>query len=146
MNYSALHRRSRRGGNLIEFAMILPVAVLLIFGIFENGWYVYQKWAVQSATSEGCRKGAFVHPKGAGFDSPTYVASWNMKDQMALAGLDCEKDKQLECQFTAELVGDTPLESLVCGSSIRYKQITGLIPGTPTHVETNTTALLEMQR
>lgn len=146
MTFYRLNRRPKRGSNLIEFALILPVAVLLIFGIFENGWYVYQKWAVQSATSEGCRKGAFVHPKGVGYDSPIYVASWNMKDQMALSGLDCESDTSLECQFTAELVGDTPLESLICESSIRYKQITGLIPGAPTHVTTNTTALLEMQR
>jgi hypothetical protein len=131
---------------LIEFALILPVFVLLLFGIFENGWYVYQTWAVHSATAEGCRKGSFVHPKGVGYDSPVYVASWNMKDQMAMVGLDCETDSTLECQFYAELVGTTPLESLVCGTTIRYKQITGLIPGVPTHVESNTTALLEMQR
>jgi len=126
--------------------LILPLAVLMIFGIFENGWYVYQKWAVHTATAEGCRKGAFVHPKGVGYDSPRYIAEWNMKDRMALAGLDCEADSALECNFTAELVGESPLESLVCGSSLRYKQITGLIPGVPTHVQTSTTALLEMQR
>jgi hypothetical protein len=138
--------RKRRGGNLIEFALILPVAVLVFFGIFENGWFVYQSWAVHKATAEGCRKGAFVHPKGVGLDSPVYVASWNMKDQMALVGLDCEKDKALECQFKAELVGATPLESIICGTTIRYKQITGLIPGVPTHVGATTSSLLEMQR
>ena len=140
------HPNRRRGSNLIEFALILPVAVVMFFGIFENGWYVYQSWAVNKATADGCRLGAFVHPKGGGFSSPVYVASWNMKDQMSYAGLDCEKDTKLECQFTAELVGATPLVSLVCGTSIRYKQITGLIPGVPTHVTATTTALLEMQR
>ena len=37
MTFYHLNRRPRRGSNLIEFALILPVAVLLIFGIFENG-------------------------------------------------------------------------------------------------------------
>ena len=41
------HPNRRRGSNLIEFALILPVAVVMFFGIFEHGWYVYQSWAVK---------------------------------------------------------------------------------------------------
>ena len=44
-----------RGATLVEFAMVLPVFVLLLFGIIEFGRYFFVQHTLQFATREGTR-------------------------------------------------------------------------------------------
>ncbi len=44
-----------RGASLIEFAIILPLLVLLLFGIMEAGWAFSQSVEVRNAAREGAR-------------------------------------------------------------------------------------------
>ena len=53
---------SRRGQTLIEFAMILPILMMLIFGVIEFGRYLYLKNSVTNAAREGARKAVVTNP------------------------------------------------------------------------------------
>ena len=49
-------RGQRRGVALVEFAMVVPVLFLFIFGIIELSRYVMVQQALTSAAQRGCRK------------------------------------------------------------------------------------------
>lgn len=52
-------RRTReRGIALVEMALILPILVLLTFGVIEYGWMFMKAHQVTSAAREGARAGA----------------------------------------------------------------------------------------
>jgi Flp pilus assembly protein TadG len=47
--------RDERGTSLVEFALILPVLVLFIFGIIDFGWAFSQQLSLKHAAREGVR-------------------------------------------------------------------------------------------
>ena len=57
-------RRPRRrcggdeGAVLVEFAIVVPLFLLLLFGVVEFGWAFYQKLDVRSGANEGARLAA----------------------------------------------------------------------------------------
>lgn len=53
---------SRRGGNTIEFALIVPVWIVLVFATLEYGWCAFVQSTLERAVSAGARRGAMVGP------------------------------------------------------------------------------------
>jgi Flp pilus assembly protein TadG len=51
-------RRSRRGSQAVEFALVLPVLLTLTAGIVDYGWYYSTELTVIHAVREGARAGA----------------------------------------------------------------------------------------
>jgi Flp pilus assembly protein TadG len=50
------HRRRRtRGQSLVEFAVVLPIFLLILSGILDFGFLLYSRMTVISATREGAR-------------------------------------------------------------------------------------------
>lgn len=49
--------KSERGSALVEFALILPLLVLLLFGIIEFGLLLYNQQVLTNASREGARYG-----------------------------------------------------------------------------------------
>jgi len=49
--------KSRRGASAVEFAIVLPVLLMLIFGIAEFGILMYDKAVITNASREGARAG-----------------------------------------------------------------------------------------
>lgn len=47
--------RNNKGTTLVEFALVLPLFFLLIFGIIDFGWYFFVEHTLQYATREGMR-------------------------------------------------------------------------------------------
>lgn len=50
-----LKRKNERGANLVEFAILAPLLILLVFGIIEFGWLFGQYNAVRHGAREGAR-------------------------------------------------------------------------------------------
>ena len=48
---------SQRGASAVEFALILPVLVLILFGIIEFSLLMYNKAMITNASREGARRG-----------------------------------------------------------------------------------------
>jgi len=47
-----------RGAAALEFAIVVPVFLVLVFAIIDFGWYFFVQHTIQLATSEGARLGA----------------------------------------------------------------------------------------
>jgi Flp pilus assembly protein TadG len=54
-NLNRLRRRRRRGAQMVEFAIILPVLVLLLFGIIQYGWIFLKTSQLNQAARMGSR-------------------------------------------------------------------------------------------
>ncbi|NTU49622.1 MAG: pilus assembly protein [Desulfobulbaceae bacterium] len=52
------HARSQKGSALVEFALMLPVFLLLLFGVVTFSIALYDKTVLTMATREGARAGA----------------------------------------------------------------------------------------
>ncbi len=52
-----LNIRGQRGAAAIEFAIVLPVLVLLLFGTIEFGLLLYNQQVITNASREGARAG-----------------------------------------------------------------------------------------
>jgi Flp pilus assembly protein TadG len=52
-----LYRISQKGAAVVEFALILPLLVLLLFGIIEFSAIMYDKQMITNASREGARRG-----------------------------------------------------------------------------------------
>ena len=50
-------RNGEGGGAAVEFAIVLPLFCMLLFGIVDYGWYFYQRTALHSAVRDGVRHG-----------------------------------------------------------------------------------------
>ena len=48
-------KRNERGASIVEFAIVVPLFVLLVFGIIEAGWFFSQQVEIRNATREGAR-------------------------------------------------------------------------------------------
>ena len=58
--------RYENGGALIEFAIVLPIMLLLVGGIIEFGILYYNKQVLTNASREGARAGIVYEENGAG--------------------------------------------------------------------------------
>jgi Flp pilus assembly protein TadG len=56
--------RNCRGAAALEFAIVVPVFLLLVFAIIDFGWYFFVQHTIQLATSEGARLGAVREADG----------------------------------------------------------------------------------
>ena len=59
-NNTSTARRSRSGANAIEFALTMPLFVLLIFSCIEFGYFFFMTSLVEDATRQGCRIGSTI--------------------------------------------------------------------------------------
>ena len=123
---------SRRGSHAVEFALLLPVFVMLVFGGVELLWYAVEVGKIQSALTAGCRGGAATgvniftdpFPRAAEYVSET-VSKTSRFDCMAG---DCDI-----------IVSESDLSSpeviwMDCTVHVHYESITNFIPGMPEEI------------
>lgn len=53
-------RKSESGQSLVEFALVLPIILLLSLGVLEYGWMLNAKITVTAAAREGARAAAIL--------------------------------------------------------------------------------------
>ena len=59
-------RQLSKGQGLVEFALVIPIFLLLLFGIFEFGRYLTAIITINTASREGARYGAGIGNSNAG--------------------------------------------------------------------------------
>ncbi|MBI3967737.1 MAG: pilus assembly protein [Chloroflexi bacterium] len=68
--------RGSPGQSLVEFALVMPVFLTLIFGVFDFGRYAYAQAVLDNAVREGARHGMMqpTHTNNAASADPDNVA------------------------------------------------------------------------
>jgi Flp pilus assembly protein TadG len=64
-----MYLKREEGAAAVEFALVLPILLVLVFGIIEFGMILYFQGVVASASREGARHGIVV-------SRPTDVKPW----------------------------------------------------------------------
>jgi Flp pilus assembly protein TadG len=120
----------RRGSYAVEFALILPIFLLLIFGGIELLWYSVETGRVTSALTAGCRGGAatginlFADPFARAADYISETVSRNSRFNCS-AG-DC---------FIVISESDLTTPDVIwmdCRVEVNYTSLTNFVPGLPT--------------
>jgi Flp pilus assembly protein TadG len=62
-----------KGSSAVEFALVLPVLMLILFGIVEFGFILYDKAIVTNASREGARRGIVYRGVSAGVSAEEIV-------------------------------------------------------------------------
>jgi len=61
LKHSKNEWRNYRGGALVEFAIVLPLLLILVFGIIEFGLLLYNQAVITNASREGARAGIYYY-------------------------------------------------------------------------------------
>jgi Flp pilus assembly protein TadG len=62
--------KNHKGTSLIEFVLILPVLIVILFGIIEFAIVLFDKAMINNASREGARAGIVFNANGTGAYSP----------------------------------------------------------------------------
>ncbi len=82
-----MRRTEEAGAVAVEFALVLPILILLVFGIVEFGLALYNKEVITNAGREGARAGIII-----GNPRPTTTQITNVvKSYLTSAGWDGTK-------------------------------------------------------
>ena len=123
---------SRRGSNAVEFALILPVFLMLVFGGIEVLWLGIEIGKVQSALTAGCRGGAAT---GINIFTDPFVRAGELISETVsrTSRSNCTAG---DCDI---VVSESDLSSpevvwMDCTILVRYETLTNFIPGMPEEI------------
>ena len=99
-------RQASRGQALVEFALIIPLFLLVVVGIFEGGRALYTYSAMSNATREALRE-AIVHQNDAAIDARADRILGGLADETTIVHdkSNCTPVKTL-CMYGIELSYD----------------------------------------
>jgi len=120
--------RARRGSNAVEFALLAPLLITLIMGVFEYGWLTTHQLALASAVSRGVRVGA-VDTSANGNVAQVRSAQLAATSFWEASGLSTTGDAHT---FTSQIATNAAYASvrvLVASGTVDYTPLTnGIIP------------------
>ncbi|MEZ4234591.1 MAG: pilus assembly protein [Myxococcota bacterium] len=140
---SALRRRTARGTHVVEFALLMPLFLMLVMGCIEYSWVMVHRTAINSAVDVGCRAASLVDPglRETNKAAVTGKAASEMVTWFDQHGPGCKGS----CVSAVDLVGSLPGRSVRCRLQIDYTPITGFLP-TPSIMAATAVVRLEYQR
>ncbi len=111
-----LFRRDReKGASAVEFAIVLPLLLTLVFGIMEAGWLFAQQVEVRNAAREGARMAVVDYPNPGSGSSPDIVAQV------------CSR-ASLSADRASVAIVDTTNDSARVTVTQDYESLTGFLP------------------
>lgn len=121
-------RDTDAGQSLVEFAMILPLMLVLLFGLVDFGRAFYSWLVITNAAREGARVGAVQQPSGAINDRITESASGidMAKLTVSLTNVQGARGTPVEVDLTYDFDYVTPIGGILglLGGSIAEPTIT----------------------
>jgi Flp pilus assembly protein TadG len=112
--------RSERGAALVEMAMVLPLLIVLLFGIMETGWLFSQHVELRHSSREAARIAAVSSPDGnnGGFDAT------DIRDRICdTTGLSGDTLTEIALTSTGADIGDNATVEITAD----YQSLTGLL-------------------
>ncbi len=69
MRLPSKRSNNRRGAEAVEFAMVIPVLLMMVFGAIDYGWYFWTQALATNHALTGMRLGGMVKPSDAELES-----------------------------------------------------------------------------
>ena len=119
------HDRPRRGGRpagqaLVEFALVVPIFLILLFGLIEVGRYIYLNNAFNEAAREAARFGSveqWQHSCPASVSSPDRFTCTAQIARERLSGAPADVLVDVACNTMDSVAPPTGLAADECGSN-----------------------------
>ncbi|MFH1462963.1 MAG: TadE/TadG family type IV pilus assembly protein [Pseudomonadota bacterium] len=129
-------RSPRRAAVTVEFALTLPVLLMLLAGVLDYGWFFFVQVGVQSAAADAVRMGV----DAAGGVDPGARAEAAAGEVLEDAGLPCLG----ACAITGAVASESGYRLLRVVVDRPFEPLVGLVPS-PTANHAVCTMLLEQQ-
>jgi Flp pilus assembly protein TadG len=131
-------RDRRNGGAAVEFAIVLPIFLAVLFGMIDFGWYYYQRFSLTAAIRDGVRYGVTMT---TGSDLPWTTAK--ARAIIDLAGGSVPTGS-ITWGPTIHTSGAVPTEVMTLTASMPFTPLVGFVP-VPASLSSSMTMLLELQ-
>jgi hypothetical protein len=145
----APRRAGARGGAAVEFALVLPIFLAVLFGIIDYGWFFYQRFTLAAAMRDGLHHGASV-PECLG--APTcpgpYSDPWTAAHDQAMADLAMPSSPINGANVvwgTTHYSGVSPDEFVTLTATMSFTPLVGFVP-LPAQMSFQMTMLMEIQQ
>jgi hypothetical protein len=132
-------RRRQHGGAAVEFALVLPVFVAVLFGMVDYGWYFYQKFTLASAIREGTRYGATFKEGGTAGD-PYLKGLQEAKDRCDLGSV-----PSASVAWSGGYLDAAPYRKVKIHGEFVFKPLVGLVKMPTSTMKYEMTMFLEQQ-
>ena len=132
--------RYRRGASALEFALTLPIVMVVLTGILEYGWYLFQLSNVVHALRDGTRIGVTVPLDDD--DGPVLRAENHARSVLDGLGVPCTDGGGCIVQGTIATIGD--IQAMTVSIEVDYSPIVGLLP-TPALLRGDFTMMMQEQ-
>jgi Flp pilus assembly protein TadG len=110
--------RAAKGASAVEFALVLPVLLLILFGIIEYGWVLTYQIVLTNAVSQGARAGVRAEDEA---EAQGY-AKQAVREAFWIQDL---KEDAVETSISED---EEPKRIEVRVPGIHYKPLTGFLP------------------
>jgi Flp pilus assembly protein TadG len=137
MKHQQTPRLRQRGTTVVEFALIFPLFMTVLFGVIEYGWIFYQRFNIANAVRDGVRQGVTVSQTAS--PDPRSFAVQKTQVDLAAVGI-----PQATITLTAQYQGASPTKTMTLTAVMPYHPLLGFVP-TPQNLTYQMTMMLELQ-
>ena len=132
--------KHRRGASALEFALTLPIVMVVLTGILEYGWYLFQLSNVVHALRDGTRIGVTVPLE----DDVGPIARAESHARSVLDGLGVPCTDGGGCVVQATIAAAGEIQAMTVAIEVDYTPIVGLLP-TPSLLRGDFTMMMQEQ-
>ena len=120
--------KNKKGSSAVEFALVLPVFLLIFFGIIEYGWVMTQEIVLSHAVAAGARA-AIKMPDGTPDEVLAAVARQKTVSAFSVVGTLAEGDITVEIRPAEDIIYQpVPKRISVDIASWTYTPLVGYLP------------------
>ncbi len=130
-------RSESRGQGIVEFALVIPIVLALIFGVLELGWLVFNNHTLSNATREGARY-AMVNSgvrdsEQASIEAVENVVNEHVARLSGTVTVDTVEFREVDRETRDPPAADAPEHSkmtiVTVETSFHYEPLVGMITG-----------------
>jgi len=100
-------RRSEKGQAMVEFALVLPILLLILCGILDFGWLYFNQLTLNNAAREGARYAAIHYSSGGDWQADALAVMRSSAGSVEAPTVTVVKNS--EPDVTATAVADVPV-------------------------------------
>ena len=130
-------RTGQTGSAAVEFALIVPLFLMILFGIIEYGWMFYQQSNLASAVRDGLRQGVTVSQIAS--PDPRALAVKVAQADLLAVGIPSS-----DAVLSATYAGASPTKTMTLSVALTYRPLVGFVK-TPAQLHYAMTMMLELQ-